>query len=194
MFRKLAGYFGEFAGISFDAIGQLVQIILPPLVEIMNELMPTINEITKAILPPMLEIIKQLMPFIKWVVDIIVQELVPILAELIPRSAPWLSRFFLALEVLKKIIPPVIEMVKDLMPAAVSIFEALQPVLKVVIDILGAILPPIIKAFAGTVKFPYRRDPNLYRYLQVAGGGRPGSVECDLPVCRCRRGRWASYL
>lgn len=152
--QKLAGYFGEFAGISFDAIGQLVQIILPPLVEIMNELMPAINEITKAILPPMLEIIKQLMPFIKWVVDIIVQELVPILAELIPRIGAVVESLLPPLlEVLKKIIPPVIEMVKDLMPAAVSIFEALQPVLKVVIDILGAILPPIIKAFAGTVKF-----------------------------------------
>lgn len=120
---------GQVAAIFFE----LVEMILPYVVQfldlllpIIEQLLPPIMEMAQAVLPPLVEIffllLEALMP--------IIQEILPILTELILVLAP----------IIVSLIEAFLPLIELVLPLLVGFIEFLIPILQVVAEIIGILL------------------------------------------------------
>jgi len=106
------------------------------------DLMPVITQLIDEVLPPLIEIIKSFVPMLKPIVDIamtFITQLTPFITTLLDSVKPIIPLFAqLASSLLEGILPPLLKILEKLLPPIIKLLEMILPY---VIKMLDAILP-----------------------------------------------------
>lgn len=123
---------------------ELVEGVLPVLVEVFETLIPMFFDLAEAILPVIMEVMEMLVPFIVQLVE----EILPVFTEIMGQLMPFFTSIVetvlpIIVNLVGQLLPVIIEIVQAVLPAFQQILGLLLPILQNLIDLLM----PIIQNF-----------------------------------------------
>lgn len=125
----------------FPILGDMINTLLPPLVDIIAALMPILTQIINTLLPPIRDILNAIMPIIAQVVSVLLPPLTTILTMVVGLIGQLLAAFMPITTQLADILMPVLtEIIGAVMPVLVQLLDAIVPV---IMRIAEAILPVV---------------------------------------------------
>ncbi len=125
----------------FPILGDMINTLLPPLVDIIAALMPILTQIINTLLPPIRDILNALMPIIAQVVSVLLPPLTTILTMVVGLIGQLLAAVMPIITQLADILMPVLtEIIGAVMPVLVQLLDAIVPV---IMRIAEAILPVV---------------------------------------------------
>ena len=139
----------------FKSLGNILQEIMPILMEIGEEIMPVLKEVfdalmpplkelTKALLPALRKLFKKLMPYIKSMIEKLMPILVKLIEALIPLLDPLVDLIGAILDVQMAILEPLMEVLNVILPPLIDILSTL---IQVILPILTTLLKGVAKVF-----------------------------------------------
>lgn len=133
---------GAMAGIFFE----LVQMILPYVVEFLNQLMPIIA----GLMPVIMNLVSTALGPLMEIFFLLLDALMPIIAAILP----VLAGLIVALApIFIKLVTAIMPLVMTLLPLLVGLIEFLTPILTVVAEILGVLLVFAIETLVGAIEW-----------------------------------------
>lgn len=125
----------------FPILGDMINTLLPPLVDIIAALMPILTQIINTLLPPIRDILNAIMPIIAQVVSVLLPPLTTILTMVVGLIGQLLAAVMPIITQLADILMPVLtEIIGAVMPVLVQLLDAIVPV---IMRIAEAILPVV---------------------------------------------------
>lgn len=125
----------------FPILGDMINTLLPPLVDIIAALMPILTQIINTLLPPIRDILNAIMPIIAQVVSVLLPPLTTILTMVVGLIGQLLAAVMPIITQLADILMPVLtEIIGAAMPVLVQLLDAIVPV---IMRIAEAILPVV---------------------------------------------------
>lgn len=125
----------------FPILGDMINTLLPPLVDIIAALIPILTQIINTLLPPIRDILNAIMPIIAQVVSVLLPPLTTILTMVVGLIGQLLAAVMPIITQLADILMPVLtEIIGAVMPVLVQLLDAIVPV---IMRIAEAILPVV---------------------------------------------------
>lgn len=125
----------------FPILGDMINTLLPPLVDIIAALTPILTQIINTLLPPIRDILNAIMPIIAQVVSVLLPPLTTILTMVVGLIGQLLAAVMPIITQLADILMPVLtEIIGAVMPVLVQLIDAIVPV---IMRIAEAILPVV---------------------------------------------------
>lgn len=131
-----------------DPLMELISSVLPQLVELVTPLISMVSELVQTVLPPLTEFLEgELLPVIIDMFRWLEEKLFPVVQEIIRKLLPPLLDIIGSLlpiiEVALDLLEPVLDIVTALIDPLAAILEGLSPIVAILADLVRAVLEPI---------------------------------------------------
>ena len=122
---------------------QIIQAVLPVIIELLNTLVPIVTQIIQAILPIIIELLNQIVP----IIQLIINSILPILIQAINTLLPLFQT------IISAILPVLTELMNALVPVIQVLSSVLSSVLGGALTTITNIVQNVMTVFQGLIDF-----------------------------------------
>lgn len=145
----------ELKNVAIDLFNQMLPIIneaLPVFKELLDLLIPPITEMVSALMPVLVELFNQVLPPLMELVNILLPPLIELFTSLLTPLTELLGAILPPLvEVFNVLLEPILQLIDVLLPPLISLFDQLKPFIAAVTPVIQALASVIADALSGAI-------------------------------------------